>query len=392
MRHISVLPYYFPDALLRLSGSGNAASEGLFMLGAAAGFLILCSLLRLWIYGNLDRKALPPREYRCRMAAVFSILAAALGLCVPFFPGFAGITVPAGSMIQFLGLLGFELSLGLLLLIRQFPLWGWRQLLPLPLLCAAALLLPLWGLRAPLSLGGFSLVLCLLCVSLFAWLVKQGQNGRPFFQGILIFLPLGLSFVLPLGRGAFFWPAAFLAYLLLEHRFLPGGASSSTPLFLPPPLTVTVEGVSAGRPKTRSPSPAAGKGSVRKAPVQKSSAQKAPVKKTPAKKSSAAPSIKTNKTKSAAGAKAAKAKPAAKTKSSAITKNAAKTKTAPASVKAKPAAAGRTGTKTAAGAKRAAKTKTAASVKAKPAAAPKPAAAAMAAKKPETVEELTELT
>jgi two-component system sensor histidine kinase ChiS len=242
MDNTLALSYQLPDTLVRLSHTGNADSAALFMEGTAAGFLIICALYRLWVYGRLKKGSIPVREYQCRIAALVLIFCSALGLSFPFIPGFSRISILAASLIQLLGLLGFQLSLALLLFIHHFPNWGIKQLLPLPLLTLITALLPLSGqLTAPLGLGSFSLAQCCLFLGLFIYTIRQKQSGWSFLWISLQSLMLGLSFLLPLGRGAFFWPAVLLVYLLLEHRLFPQDASVLGPLFLPMPEPVLEE-------------------------------------------------------------------------------------------------------------------------------------------------------
>ena len=211
--------YLFPDALLALSGRNNADSTAFVFLGAAMGVLILCSLARLHRLRLLDLKDSHPKEYRYRIAAAVSILTIALGMGFPFIPVF--FEIPIGSILQFLGFLGFELSLGLVLLLYCFPRWGWKQLLPLPMLTVITALLPFFNLHAAFALSCFSFALGGLCILMFFYSVKQKQPGNLYLWGTGLFLAPGLSFLLPTDINAFFWPAAFLAYLLLEHDLFP---------------------------------------------------------------------------------------------------------------------------------------------------------------------------
>ena len=209
--------YLFPDAALRLY-TDHAA---LFILGTASGALILCSLARLRWFSLIDWKQIPRKEYQYRITAIVSILLTALGMAFLFIPGSAKYSALAASVIQMLGFLGFELSLSLLLLLRCFPHWGTKQLLPLPLMALITVLLPLTGPGAPMLLSVFSFALCGLFMLLFYLQYRQKKRCTYFLWGMVFFLVIGLSFILPLGRGAFFWPAAFLAYLFLEHKLFP---------------------------------------------------------------------------------------------------------------------------------------------------------------------------
>ncbi|GHV86566.1 hypothetical protein AGMMS50230_21740 [Spirochaetia bacterium] len=213
-----------------------------FMMGTAAGFLIVTALAKLRFYGAMDReaRAIPKGEFRCRNAAVASVLCTALGLAFPFIPGFPELSATLGLVLAFLGFLGFGLFLTLLLVLHHFPGWGLKYL-PLPLLTVLTALLPFTGLKAPLVSGWFLLVLSLLCAVLFVYLLKNKQSWKPFLWGTLFFLVPGLSFVVPLGQNAFFWPAAFLAYLMLEHRFFPSIVPPAKTLLLSSPVTEKAE-------------------------------------------------------------------------------------------------------------------------------------------------------
>jgi two-component system sensor histidine kinase ChiS len=229
------------------------------MVGAAAGVLMFCSLIRLWIYGGFDRlqARIPSREYRSRIAALWSVLCSALALAFPQIPGFEEPALLIASLMEFAGLLGFDISLTALVLLHYFPGWKLKQFLPLSLPALVTALLPLSGqLPAPFALGCFSLALCVLHLVLLIYLAKPrrpqpglqpqpapegGQQPRfrlekPFLYSVLIYFALGLSFVLPREWGAFLWPSALLGYILLEHRLFPAQpAAAYHALFLPPP-------------------------------------------------------------------------------------------------------------------------------------------------------------
>ncbi|MDR2073277.1 MAG: hypothetical protein LBP60_07580 [Spirochaetaceae bacterium] len=213
--------YLFPEALLRLSVGdySNSSAASLFIAGAAAGLLMFSSLGLLLLLGLNRRKPdTSSTEYRCRIGAAGAILCTALGLGFPFTPGFGGLSILTASLMELAGLLGFTLSLALLLLIRVFPQWGFTQLLPLPLLALGVLVFPLFRqLKAPFALGCFSLALGLLCLALLVYMIKRRRPWALFLWNALLYLVLGFSFVLPL-RGAFVWPALCLTYLLLEYR------------------------------------------------------------------------------------------------------------------------------------------------------------------------------
>jgi two-component system sensor histidine kinase ChiS len=237
MQNVLAQYYLFPEALLRLSmgAYSDSAAASLFIAGTAAGLLIFSSLgllLRLGV--NRPRTEETAAEYRCRTGAAGAILCAALGLGLPFIPGFGGPSMLAASLAELVGLLGFVLSPAVLLLRRLFPRWGFKQLLPLPLLAAVAALLPLSRqLKAPFALGCFSLALGVLCLALLGYAVKSRRPWGGFLWNALLYLALGLSFVLPL-RETFLWPALCLAYLLLEYRLF--SRIPPSPLFLPAPL------------------------------------------------------------------------------------------------------------------------------------------------------------
>ncbi|MDR2314185.1 MAG: adenylate/guanylate cyclase domain-containing protein [Spirochaetaceae bacterium] len=213
--------YLFPEALLRLSMGdySDSAAASLFIAGVAAGLLMFSSLGLLLLLGLNRRKPdVSSAEHRYRAGAAGAVLCAALGLGLPFIPGFGGPSMLAASLMELAGLLGFTISLALLLLIRLFPKWSFKQLLPLPLLALGVLLLPLFGqLKAPFALGCFSLALGLLCLAFLGYTIKYRRPWAAFLWNSLLYLVLGFSFVLPL-PGTFIWPALCLAYLLLEHR------------------------------------------------------------------------------------------------------------------------------------------------------------------------------
>jgi two-component system sensor histidine kinase ChiS len=238
------------------------------MVGTAAGVLMFCSLIRLWIYGGFDRlqTRIPSGEYRCRIAALWSVLCSALALAFPRIPGFEKPGMLIASLMELAGLLGFGISLTALFLLHCFPGWKSKQFLPLLLLGLLTALLPLSRLlSAPFALGCFSLALCSLHLVLPVYLVKlrppqspppaehsppRGQIqapqwfllGKPFLYSALIYLFMGLSFVLPRDWGTFLWPAALLGYVLLEHRlFLAQPAAAYHALFLPPAVPAGVE-------------------------------------------------------------------------------------------------------------------------------------------------------
>jgi two-component system sensor histidine kinase ChiS len=192
----------------------------LFMAGFAAALLLFVSIVSL--YGIIrSETAGKSNERRWRIGAVISVLAAGLALGFPFMPG-GGSEIPvlAASLVQFAGLLAFEIFFLLLLLKRRFPSWGLKQFLPLPVLGLTAALLPLTGkISASLALSCFSLAVLVLCLVLLVFSLKTGGNWRPFCFGLFICLFLGLAFVFPSNTSGFFWPAALLAYLFLEYRF-----------------------------------------------------------------------------------------------------------------------------------------------------------------------------
>jgi two-component system sensor histidine kinase ChiS len=194
----------------------------LFMVGFAAALLFLTAIVLLYGIVRPEISAGQPNERRWRMGAVVSILAVALALGFPFMPGAgSGIPVLAGSVVQFVGFLAFEVFFLLLLLKRRFPSWGLKQFLPLPVLALAAALLPLTGrIGAPLALSCFSLAVLVLCLVLLAFSLKTGGDWGPFCFGLFICLFVGLAFVLPAGISGFFWPAALLVYLFTENRFV----------------------------------------------------------------------------------------------------------------------------------------------------------------------------
>ncbi|MDR2768141.1 MAG: adenylate/guanylate cyclase domain-containing protein [Treponema sp.] len=222
--------YCFPDTLLRLASRENpdVLSDLFFRLGCYAGALLLVSfsLLR----GLIRLRA--GWESYIRLGTAFAVFCAALGIAVPFIPaGNPAFSTPpagpnsaflAGSLVQFAGLLGFEVCLTLSALRRRFLRWGYRQLLPLPLLALAAMLLPLSGqLRAPLSFACFSFALAGLHLTLLVLERRQKKPCGFFAAGAAVCAVLGSAFVLPPGQGFLFWPAALLAYLFLEYRLYP---------------------------------------------------------------------------------------------------------------------------------------------------------------------------
>jgi two-component system sensor histidine kinase ChiS len=220
------------------------------MMATAAGVLMFCSLIRLWIYGGFDRlqARIPSREYRSRIAALWSVLCSALALAFPLIPGFKEPALLIASLMEFTGLLGFDLSLTALLLLHYFPGWKLKQFLPLSLLALTAALLPLSGqFPAPLALGCFSLALGVLHLGLLIYLAKLRRPEKPFLCSVLIYLALGLSFVLPREWGAFLWPTGLLGYILLEHRLFPGQpAAAYHVLFLPQPAATGAAAVITG--------------------------------------------------------------------------------------------------------------------------------------------------
>ncbi|MDR1142697.1 MAG: hypothetical protein LBK77_00580 [Spirochaetaceae bacterium] len=259
--------YFFPSAVLRFKEFDTAAVPVLLMMGTAAGVLMFCSLIRLWIYGGFDRlqARIPFREYRSRIAALWSVLCSALALAFPLIPGFEEPALLIASLMEFLGLLGFDVSLTALLLLHYFPGWKIKQFLPLSLLALVTALLPLSGqLPAPFALGCFSLALCILHLALLIYLAKlrrpqsRPEAGlsreqprfrleKPFLYSVLVYLSLGLSFVLPREWGTFLWPAGLLGYILLEHRLFPTRpAAAYHALFLPQPA---VTGSGAEQPR-----------------------------------------------------------------------------------------------------------------------------------------------
>jgi two-component system sensor histidine kinase ChiS len=251
------------------------------MIGAAAGVLTFCSLIRLWIYGGFDHRQaqIPSGEYRCRIAVLWSVLCSALGLAFPLIPGFEKPGMLIASLMEFAGLLGFDISLTVLLLLHCIPGWNLKQFLPLLLLALVTALFPLSGqLSAPAALGCFSLALCSLHLVLLIYLVRlrrlqpklqpQTEPGprrhkqpqpqseprfqleKPFLYSALIYLFLGFSFVLPRDWGTFLWPAALLAYILLEHRLFPTQpAAAYHALFFPPPVAIGAGAIKNAKPQ-----------------------------------------------------------------------------------------------------------------------------------------------
>jgi two-component system sensor histidine kinase ChiS len=223
------------------------AKSGTFMAGFAAALLCVVSIVQL--YFIMGTPALPNgRSRRCRIVTVVSVLVSAFGLCFPFMPAERYIFL-AGSLIQIAGLFGFEVSLALLLAMEYFPPWGFRRTFPFPLLALAAVLFPLTGaFSAPFALGVFSLVLFVFCAVLLLFSVKNSRPWGPFLFSAVLYGILGLSFVLPLGPGSFFWPAALLGYLFFERRIFP--KSPKLFLFLPAgvPQAARREEPEAGQP------------------------------------------------------------------------------------------------------------------------------------------------
>jgi two-component system sensor histidine kinase ChiS len=207
------------------------------------------------LYFIVSSPALPDlKQRRCRIGAASSVLASALGLCFPFMP--AGRFVPlAGSLAQCLGFLGFQVSLVMFLLMGYFPGWGFRQLFPLPLLALTVILLPITGvLNVSHSLGAFSLTLFALCSALLVLAKKGSRQWKPFLSGAGLCCILGLSFVLPLGFAAFFWPAGLLGYLFFEYRLFSDAPKS--PLLFLPAAEETIQKKTAGKRSARKRPPA----------------------------------------------------------------------------------------------------------------------------------------
>jgi two-component system sensor histidine kinase ChiS len=225
------------------------------MAGFAAALLFFAAVVLLYLIIRSEIPAGKSSEHRWRIGAVVSILATALALGFPFMPGAgSGIPALAGSLVQFAGLLAFEIFFLLLLLKRRFPSWGFKQFLPLPVLGLAAALLPLTGrISAPLALSCFSLAVFVLCLILLVFSLKTGGDWKPFCSGFFICLFLGLAFILPAGISGFFWPAALLAYLSLENRF--SAEPGKAPLFfLPGTAEKPVPQTPAGRAPAAEPS------------------------------------------------------------------------------------------------------------------------------------------
>jgi two-component system sensor histidine kinase ChiS len=229
------------------------------MAGFAAALLLVTAFLLLHGIARSKISAGKAGEHRWRIGAVVSILVIALALGFPFMPGAeSGISVVAGSVVQFAGFLGFEVFFLLLLLKRCFPSWGLKQFLPLPLLALTAALLPLTGrLSAPLALGCFSLAVFVLCLILLIFSLKTGRDRKPFCFGLFICFFVGLAFVLPPGISGFFWPAALLAYLFLENRFVPESEKAAAAetavnpeMAVRPPETAAGPETTAGSPET----------------------------------------------------------------------------------------------------------------------------------------------
>jgi two-component system sensor histidine kinase ChiS len=189
-----------------------------FMAGFAAALLSFTAIVLLY---GIVRSEIPAGKRGWRIGAVVSIFAVAFALGFPFAPGSKGeIPVLAGSVVQFAGFLAFEVFFLLLLVKRRFPSWGLKQLLPLPALALAAVLLPLTGrISAPLTVSCFSLAVFVLCLVLLAFSLKTGGDWEPFCFGLFICFFVGIAFALPAGISGFFWPAALLAYLFLENKF-----------------------------------------------------------------------------------------------------------------------------------------------------------------------------
>jgi two-component system sensor histidine kinase ChiS len=213
--------YFMPYLSFFYGTRADTSRSFLFMAGFAAALLSFAAVVLLYGIVRSENSAESSRERKWRIGAVVSILAVALALGFPFMPGAeSGISILAGSVIQFAGFLAFEVFFLLLLLKRRFPSWGLKQFLPLPVLALIVVLLPLTGrIGAPLALSCFSLAVFVLCLVLLAFSVKTGGDRKPLCFGLFICFFVGLAFVLPLGISGFFWPVALLAYLFLENRF-----------------------------------------------------------------------------------------------------------------------------------------------------------------------------
>jgi two-component system sensor histidine kinase ChiS len=253
--------YSMPYLSLFYGRQTDLSLSFLFMTGFAAALLFFPAVVLLCGIVRSEISAGSSRERKWRIGAVVSILVIAFALGFPFMPGAGnGISILAGSLIQFAGFLAFEVFFLLLLLKRRFPSWGLKQFLPLPVLALIAILLPLTGrISAPLALSCFSLAVFVLCLVLLAFSVKTGGDRKPFCFGLFICFFVGLAFVLPLDISGFFWPVALLAYLFLENRFstepgkalflfLPGIREKTAAPEMPAEQGVPAEPETAGQP------------------------------------------------------------------------------------------------------------------------------------------------
>lgn len=151
---------------------------------------------------------------------------ALLLILVPFVSGWLALFIRAQRLLQWVGLLGALVTLGL-------------SIASVTLFKGAAELLwdsswiPLWGSRFILQPDGMSLLLCLLTavayplILLSQWHVPQGQNGR--FLGLMFFIQSGLMGVFCAGDALlfyFFWelvliPSYFLCSIWGGPRRIP---------------------------------------------------------------------------------------------------------------------------------------------------------------------------